>query len=440
MNQSAETDDSPRETKIDLSGRRLLIVEEALRDYVGHWFEYVKSVTEINEAAGVEVTVAAHQDIDNELAQRIHAHGVFAQTNWDGIYNKPQAWRRYVGIAQHNWRVYRAMSRFLEDTGPYDCVFVPTVVIHHIGAWRLLAAREVGHSIKRLVLFFRNNVAHYEVDSSEPRYARTGIVWRHLLQGFEPKIRDGSVCFATDSERLAREYEVLAGIRPAVFPSPRISDFQCIAQRAPGAPFVFGCLGPARFEKGIDLLQTAAKRFLTLRPNADVRFLIQWNQSILNEDGSIYQPDPEFVSDRRVRIITEPLDSAAYDGQMRATDCMVLPYRRASYFARISGVAVEAVTAGIPVIYTEDSWMADLVESVGAGVAIRDGNIDSLVAAISRVFDERDLFRQRARDATSAARAVHSSSSFATALWTARSDPDSGGRHNRLSEATVRRA
>jgi UDP:flavonoid glycosyltransferase YjiC (YdhE family) len=92
------------------------------------------------------------------------------------------------------------------------------------------------------------------------------------------------------------------------------------------------------------------------------------------------------------------------------------------------------------VIYTEDSWMADLVESVGAGVAISDGNIDSLVAAISRVFDERDLFRQRARDATSAARAVHSSSSFATALWTARSDPDSGGRHNRLSEATVRRA
>src|SRR5262249_23934063 len=40
----------------DLFGRRLLIVEEALRDYIGHWFEYVKSVAEINEAAGVEVT------------------------------------------------------------------------------------------------------------------------------------------------------------------------------------------------------------------------------------------------------------------------------------------------------------------------------------------------------------------------------------------------
>jgi glycosyltransferase involved in cell wall biosynthesis len=437
MNQSAGTGDSIRAVETDLSGRRLLIVEEALRDYVGHWFEYVKSVAEINEGAGVKVTVAAHRQIDKELASRIHAHGVFAQTNWDGIYNNPHAWRRYIGVAQHNWRVYRAMSRFLEETGPYDCVFVPTVVIHHIGAWRLLAAREVGHSIKRLVLFFRNNIAHYDVDSSEPRYAWSSIVWRHLLQGFAPKIRDGSVCFATDSERLAREYEVLAGIRPAVFPSPRISGFQNVALRAPGAPFVFGCLGPARFEKGIDLLQTAAKRFLALRSTADVRFVIQWNQSIRNEDGTIYQPDPELVSDRRVRLITKPLDSAAYDTEVRATDCMVLPYRRASYFARISGVAVEAVTAGIPVIYTENTWMADLVESVGAGAAMRDGNIDSLVAAIGRMFDERDFFRQRARDAMSGARAAHSGASFAGALWTARSGLDAFAMHNRLSATTV---
>jgi glycosyltransferase involved in cell wall biosynthesis len=313
------------------------------------------------------------------------------------------------------------MSRFLKETGPYDCVFVPTVVIHHIGAWRLLASREVGHSFKRLVLFFRNNIAHYDADCSEPRYARSAIIWRHLLKGFEAQIRDGSVCIATDSERLAREYEVLAGIRPAVFPSARTSDFQHTPQRAPNAPFVFGCLGPARYEKGIDLLQVAAKRFLRLRPNADVRFVIQWNQLIRNEDGTIYQPDLEFVSDRRVRVITEPLDSDTYEAELGATDCMVLPYRRASYFARISGVAVEAVTAGIPVIYTEQTWMADLVGSIGAGVAIEDGSTDSLVAAISCVFDRRDSFRQRACDAMSAARAAHSSAGFANALWTARS-------------------
>jgi glycosyltransferase involved in cell wall biosynthesis len=429
MQQSRNIFETSPTDGINLPGRRLLIVEEGLRDYKGHWFEYVNSVAEINKRSGIHVTIAAHRGIDQELALRIGAHGVFAQTNWDGIYHNSQAWRRYLGIAQHNWRVYGAMSQFLNETGPYDCVFVPTVVIHHIGAWRLLALRELGHSIKRLVLLFRNNIAQYDSDGSEPRYARTGIVWRKLLQGFEAQIRNGSVCFATDSDRLAREYEFLSGIRPAVFPIPRIAGFQDATERAPGAPFVFACLGPSRFEKGIDLLQSAAKRFLVLRPNAHVRFVFQWDKAIRDERGAVYRPDPELVSDYRVRFITEPLDSAAYDAELRATDCMVLPYRRVSYFARTSGVAVEAVTTGIPVIYTEKTWMAELVERVGAGVAIRDGDIDCLMAAMDRIFNEQDLFRRCARDTVSAARALHSDDSFARALWTSRSGLDARGMH-----------
>src|SRR5262245_12450901 len=109
MHRSGSSGDVSRVAEMDLSGRRLLIVEEGLRDYKGHWFEYVKSVAEVNKRAGVEVTVAAHRQIGRELASRICAHGVFAQTNWDGIYLKPQAWRRYIGIFQHNWRVYWAM-------------------------------------------------------------------------------------------------------------------------------------------------------------------------------------------------------------------------------------------------------------------------------------------------------------------------------------------
>src|SRR5258708_4438705 len=109
MNQSGKSDDASRAAEFELSGRRLLIVEEGLRDYNGHWFEYVKAAAEVNRRAGVNVTIAAHRRIDRELASRICANGVFAQTNWDGIYDNPDSWRRYIGIAQHNWRVYWAM-------------------------------------------------------------------------------------------------------------------------------------------------------------------------------------------------------------------------------------------------------------------------------------------------------------------------------------------
>ena len=54
--------------------------------------------------------------------------------------------------------------------------------------------------------------------------------------------------------------------------------------------------------------------------------------------------DAALAASGRVDFLEQPLDSAGYDALLASTDCMVLPYRRSSYFARISGVAVEAVT------------------------------------------------------------------------------------------------
>ena len=46
-----------------------------------------------------------------------------------------------------------------------------------------------------------------------------------------------------------------------------------------------------------------------------------------------------------------------------------------------AGVAVEAVTAGIPLIYTRDTWCEDLAADVGAGgVSVNDTTLGTLVA------------------------------------------------------------
>jgi glycosyltransferase involved in cell wall biosynthesis len=152
-----------------------------------------------------------------------------------------------------------------------------------------------------------------------------------------------------------------------------------------------------------------------------VSFIVQWNEPIRTEDGTLYAPDPEFSANPRVRLITAPLNSAAYDAALLATDCMVLPYRNASYYARISGVAIEAATAGIPMIYTANSWIADLAEKMGSGISVRDGDVDGLVAALEQLYDEQTAFRTRARQTAAAARAAHSDDSFLAALWTAKS-------------------
>lgn len=111
------------------------------------------------------------------------------------------------------------------------------------------------------------------------------------------------------------------------------------------------------------------------------------------------------------------MDSRAYDAALAASDCILLPYERLGYFARISGVAVEAATAGVPMIYTRDTWIADLVESCGAGIGVDDGDVAGLARAIHAMAADHAAFRARAMARRDAARAAHSSRAFVDLLW-----------------------
>lgn len=401
-----------------LAGKRLLVVEEALQGPVGHWYEYVKAVVELNRAEGVEVTTAAHARIDPGMATELGALPAFRRSNWDGVYQYPQAWRRYLGVFRHNWLVFRTMSRLVDRHGPFDCLFAPTVVVHHAIGWRLLLAVK-GRRIGRMVLLFRNNAGSYAPGSTTPVFKRSAAVLRATLKSFAGAIRRGKAEFATDSTRLAREYALLCGIAPKVYPSPRITPFpdQARPAKAEGEPLVFSCLGPARFEKGIDLLQEAIRLCLARGLPRRVRFVIQWNMAIHDAGGVLYGPDAQLRASGAVDFIEAPLDSADYAAAIDATDCMLLPYRRDSYFARISGVAVEAATAGIPMIYTNDTWTADLVAEVGAGIGTGDGDVAALADAITAMADRFDAYRDEAMDRRAAAQQAHSAGTFIARLW-----------------------
>jgi glycosyltransferase involved in cell wall biosynthesis len=401
-----------------LAGKRLLVVEEALKDPIGHWYEYVRAVVELSRAEGAEVMSAAHARIDPAIAREISALAAFPHSNWDGVYAHPKAWRRYLGVFRHNWLVFSTMRRVVDEHGPFDCLFAPTVVVHHVWGWRLLYAFRRRH-IGRMVLLFRNNAASYAPGSTVPVFKRSAIMLKLALRSFAEAIAKGRVELATDSTRLSTEYAALSGLAPVVYPSPRTAPFASEDRPAKGQdePLVFSCLGPARFEKGIDLLQDAIKIVLGQGPTRPVKFVIQWNQPILDAAGDPYEPDPALLTDGRVEFITRPLDSAEYDAAIAATDCMLLPYRRDSYFARISGVAVEAVTAGIPMVYTNDTWTADLVEDVGAGLGTDDGDLVALAAGIGDKIAHYDRYRDEAAQRRAAAQAAHSGGAFVDRLW-----------------------
>ena len=408
----------------NLGGKRLLVVEEALKDFVGHWYEYVKAVAELSTAAGAQVEVVAHSRTNDALRSDLGAHPLFPATLWDGDYRHGFALWRKLGLVRHNWLVFSTMRRFVRAHEPFDVTFVPTVVGHHIWAWRLLSLlypRRIG----RLVLLIRNNAAAYAPGSAVPTFNLAAKLLKWGLRSFASDIDAGRVVFATDSDRLADEYRQLAGLTPMVFPSPRVAPPAAAAPPAtnlPGArdrsaPILFACLGPARFEKGIDVLQQAIVLYLADPDAPPARFAIQWPSPIEDASGAPYPPDAGLVGSGRVDFLDQPLDSAQYTALLASTDCMVLPYRRNSYFARISGVAVEAVTGGIPVIATGDTWTADLVAKSGAGLAVDDGDAPGLAAAMAGLARDYPRWRSQAEAARAGAQAAHSGEEFLEKLW-----------------------
>lgn len=401
------------------SGRRLLIVEEALKNQAAHFYEYVKSVAELNAAAGGETIVVSHAGTEPLICKELGAYPVFARSNWDGVYNYPSAWKRYLGIIRHNLYVYRVMNRFVKQQGPFDILFAPTVVIYQLIGWRLLMARHGGRRVKQIILLFRNNAGAYPDGRSTPVFKRSTAILKWAIQSFGPLVAKGRTRFATDSAKLATEYRLLSGVEPEVWPSPRVAPYENLAvgTRLAGSPVVFSCLGPARFEKGIDVMQAAIKVYLTAHPAGNARFVIQWNAPIIDAQGAPYLPDPELRVDPRVIFIKESMSSAAYDAAVAATDVMLLPYRRASYFARISGVAVEAVTAGIPVIYTHETWCEDLIDEVGAGIGVADNDVVGLADAIAAMTIGYADYRAAARGRAHEARRSHSGDAFLEKLW-----------------------
>lgn len=400
-----------------LQGKRLLVVEEALKDYVGHWYEYVRSVVDLNRAAMVEVTVVSHAATTPALREELGAHAVFPRTLWDGDYRGGSWLARKLGLPRHNWLVFSAMRRFVRDHGPFDCLFAPTVVLHHIFGWRLLFTLE-RKRIGRMVLLVRNNVAEYRPGSPVPHFGLSARLFGWGLRSLAGHIAAGRMVFATDSARLAEEYRQLCGIAPVVFPSPRVAGAAAEARRRdPSKPLLFSCLGPARFEKGIDVLEQAIALYLADPANPPARYAIQWPTPIDDAKGRPYPPDRALAASGKVDFITDQLDSEAYDALLAATDCMVLPYRRSSYFARISGVAVEAVTAGIPVIATADTWTSELVAADGAGIAVPDGDAPALSRAMADLARDYDRYREMAQERHQQALALHSSDAFLACLW-----------------------
>ncbi len=399
---------------------KLLIVEEALRSLEGHWFEYLRAITNGCRRAGDDVTVACHRDAVPEVVEGLAALPTFATSAWDPAYLRAGggAWRRLARIFRHNAGFYRVVRRLLRRRGPFDVVFAPTILIDHLGAWTLLA-RTARKDYGQLVLLFVNGHGSYRGPGEPAAFPRTPntILSRFLLRSLRALVTSGKVVLAAETRAMAAEFTRFCGVPFQCFPHPVEFDGAPEADRDDAKEIVLSCLGFARYEKGSDLLQAAILRVREQRLDlARVRFVIQWLDDFQGPGGVRFGREPALLADPGVEFLSRSFTPPEYRAQLARTDGMILPYRARSYYARVSRVAIEAAMLGIPMVYTRDTWLEELARDGGAGLGFKDENLEELTGQIIRLVDELAVWRQAAREGATAIRKLYSPESFRECL------------------------
>ncbi|MGJ8696671.1 MAG: hypothetical protein ACSHYF_10160 [Verrucomicrobiaceae bacterium] len=390
---------------------RILIVEEALRDQNGHWYEYNHAIVEEARARGHEVAVLAHRDIEVGLKDELGASAFFPVTSWDQVYNHPSAWRRYLGILQHNRSIAKLLTGYFQkQEEAYDVVLVPTVVLFHWMAWRRLVAKGAGKWFHKVVLTTRNNAGEYDPETKEYQFGASAKVLAKVLKSFGKPVRDGVVELASDSRKLAEQYEALCGLPFRTYPHPRPTGHLKIPEAR--EELIFSALGPPRFEKGSDLVLEAVQRVLEMDPEFPGRFVIQWTAQVYDLEGrEVVIPDV-LKNDARVEVLDRPLSSEEYERRIESSSVLMLPYRRAQYHARLSGIAIEAFQSGVPCICVSDTWVEDCMNEIGFGMALANESADELVEAIFQMAKNPPITVERIE----AARRAYSPGAFVDLL------------------------
>jgi glycosyltransferase involved in cell wall biosynthesis len=403
---------------MDLSGKRLLICEEALENYKGHFYTWIKAIRNINTSAGATVLVAGNKRVDPAIRDELNVHPAYSVNSWSGIYHHPQAWRRYIHVFRHNFWLIRENRRLFKQTGKVDCVVLTAARIYHLIAWYFLCRWYIGKKFDRVVFFILTSEAVYNEDYTQCTFKPSSALIKTVIRSFKRYVDKGSVVFAGDSHVTCKEYETLTQVPFRLFPSPGagLNSGKRAVPIKDGVP-TFTFLGVSVIDKGIDILQQAILKIVKADPSFPAKFVIQWGVKTIGYDGQEIPVSPILRATPQVTILENVLSDDDYKSLLDHADFIVLPYRRVEYFNKISGVAIEAALAGIPMIVTENTWLSWALVEYGAGVTVKDGDVEDLVLKIGYALDHREVMAEEARLRKSVAMEKNSSERYLQTLW-----------------------
>ncbi|MEE7448433.1 hypothetical protein MRF4_11700 [Methylobacterium radiotolerans] len=402
-----------------MTGERFIVVEQSALALGGHYSQYTTAIARAAREAGLDPLVLSNRRAaPDAFPDDVVIRPTFSLTWGEAEYGTPD------GAPVEFGRELRAALADLR-AGPRDIVLV-----HTLGFRELLDLLDV-------------------VCAQEPDAAQPGL---HVLLRYDPgplaamigtyrpyfdRIRTSptlsrSVRFHADTERLAATFSQLTGVAVLHAPIPfdQAHLRAALADAAPRAGDALRVLylGDARLEKGYtDLPAAVASLWTDLLEPGRVRFVIQSNFNTPGGEPGVLSAQQQLAAygDRRVQLLPEALDAPAYYRHLAEADIALIPYDAGRYRERSSGVLVEAMAAGLPVVTSAGSWMET---QVGPDNAVLFDAPDALADALRRAVAEYPRLRAGAQARQAAALERASPGNFIRHIVAAAPEPVAGER------------
>ncbi len=383
--------------------RKFLLVDHSLRRLGGHHYPYACSVLEAAERAGFQPVLATHRDFRERGAVpagwRLHAlfrresysrHTLDIQALGGDATGRRDAGARQAGGPRGwlaRWReafARRARARHaacfagdcarlfaLEPVGDGDVVLFATTSeldLAGLGDWLATRAPPAGagrgpdwHAQFHFGLY----------GGRDPGYAQQLAGSAPLRAVFERALarsRGHRLHFHCTTPQLAAQYDTLGVARFGVLPYPVNGRFAPRDLPAGPAPVRIACLGHSRREKGYAQLPTLLRALWTQwLASGRARLVLQTHRGRQRRAfdallARLGQATPAAAGALPIEYAGFPLPLDDYVRLLNGSDLGLLLYDATRYYARCSGVLLEMLCAGVPVLVPAGSWLAEQVE------------------------------------------------------------------------------
>lgn len=404
---------------------RILITEEALESGTGHWPSYIGSLASYLRKIGDEVDVLAHCRATPDVLSRVGGTAWYSRNCWSDQRSEGK-----LGGLRHNWLFHRDTLKWVKANGPYDRVLALTMRMQHLLAFAAMCRGRGFPESTRFVLLFVQGFGRYAGPGKATTFPGgfSSKLARAAFRTMAPEVERGRVILAAETAGMCDELTRFSGLPATLFPHPvagtgekerqgKDEEQDKEVQDSGGCPAVpdvltVACPGYARHEKGSDLLHDAILRLLETSLGDKLHFVLQWPEPFGLPDGRSMSPDEKLLADSRVEFLNHDLDPTAYAELLDRSDLVILPYRSESYHQRLSRVAIEAASEGIPLIHTVHTWTSEVADLVGCGVPIDEETPEGLVAALQEAVDRYSELKRVAEQGAERVRAFHTAGSF----------------------------